>query len=342
MTATSRNEKVKEHNDDEKKCHVLSKEIVYDATIPRNDPKFLAPVRRWEKRMGFVTAILWDHVFYLASLHAAGLIWPFLCWNIISWKLILFSFFMGGVGGFGVTAGAHRYWTHRSYKATLPFQIILMYCFASAGQNKVFDWVRDHRVHHKLSESDADPHDVRRGFFFSHIGWLMMKKHPRVIAEGRKIYMDDIHNDTLVQICTRHFTLIQLICCIIIPTVVPVAWWGEGWLLSFLANITRYTLNLNFTWAVNSFAHLWGNKPYDPNIMPVENWGVSLVAMGEGWHNYHHTFPWDYKAAELSYFLNFTTLTLDAFAAVGWVYDRKQASPALIQSVVEQTKQNGN
>ncbi|GBP22730.1 Acyl-CoA desaturase [Eumeta japonica] len=61
--------------------------------------------------------------------------------------------------------------------------------------------------------------------------------------------------------------------------------------------------------------------------------GVSMVAMGEGWHNYHHTFPWDYKAAEHAYHLNTTTLILDLFAKIGWAYDTKEASPKLIQDV---------
>lgn len=67
--------------------------------------------------------------------------------------------------------------------------------------------------------------------------------------------------------------------------------------------------------------------------MPVENWGVSLVSLGEGWHNYHHTFPWDYKAAELGYKLNVATMFLDLCARIGWAYDMKQASPTLIETV---------
>lgn len=59
------------------------------------------------------------------------------------------GFVVGGIGGFGVTGGAHRYWCHRSYKAKLPLRIILMLCYCTAGQNTLYDWVRDHRVHHK-------------------------------------------------------------------------------------------------------------------------------------------------------------------------------------------------
>lgn len=76
--------------------------------------------------------------------------------------------------------------------------------------------------------------------------------------------------------------------------------------------------------------------------MPVENWGVSLVALGEGWHNYHHTFPWDYKAAELGYKINVATMLLDFFARIGWAYDLKQASPTLIATVARKRGDRGH
>lgn len=69
------------------------------------------------------------------------------------------GFLLGGLSGFGVTGGAHRFWTHRSYKANTPLRIILMLCFTLSGQNSIYEWVRDHRVHHKFSETDADPHN---------------------------------------------------------------------------------------------------------------------------------------------------------------------------------------
>lgn len=106
---------------------------------------------------------------------------------------------MGGIGGFGVTGGAHRFWTHRSYKAKLPLRIILMLCYTLAGQNTIYEWVRDHRVHHKFSETEADPHNSNRGFFFAHVGWLMMHKHPEVLRKGRMLDMSDINEDPVVQ-----------------------------------------------------------------------------------------------------------------------------------------------
>lgn len=125
----------------------------------------------------------------------------------ITFKLKLLTILWGivtyAIGGFGVTGGVHRFWTHRSYKAKLPLRIILAFCFSVAGQNTIFDWVRDHRVHHKYSETIADPHNAKRGFWFAHCGWLMMNKHPEVLRRGRQIDMSDITADPVVKFHTK-------------------------------------------------------------------------------------------------------------------------------------------
>ncbi|GIY25932.1 acyl-CoA desaturase [Caerostris extrusa] len=95
----------------------------------------------------------------------------------------------------------------------------------------------------------------------------------------------------------------------------------KGMVKIFGAGFFRYVICLHFTWCVNSLAHMWGNKPYDKNISAVETKWVSAFAIGEGFHNYHHTFPWDYATSELGYKYNFTTLFIDCMAYLGQAYD---------------------
>lgn len=328
------------NNNNIEKCPKID---AYDVMLPKNDKKFMAPIRRWEKKMGFVTPLRWINIFMIGTLHIVGIFWfigvyitGYFTGVVPLWKTVFFGFLVGEAAGFGVTGGVHRFWTHRSYKAKLPLKLILHLCYSIAGQNTIFEWVRDHRVHHKFSETTADPHNANRGFFFAHVGWLMMKKHPDVIKEGSKIDMSDITSDPLIKFHDKYFGLFKFLFCFFLPTLVPVYFWNECWTFAILSQpVVRYLCSLNFTWSVNSFAHLWGNKPYDKHIMPTENWGVSVVALGEGWHNYHHTFPWDYKAAELAYSTNFTTVLIDLFALFGWAYDMKKTSPALIESVIQ-------
>lgn len=94
--------------------------------------------------------------------------------------------------------GAHRLWAHRSFKANFWVRTFLLYMHTVSGQNCLWVWVRDHRQHHKYSDTDADPHNANRGFFFSHIGWLMSRKHPKVIEYGKKIDMSDLEADPLI------------------------------------------------------------------------------------------------------------------------------------------------
>lgn len=105
--------------------------------------------------------------------------------------------------GLGVTAGAHRLWAHRSYKARLPLQIFLALGHSIAGQNCLFIWCRDHRVHHCFSDTDGDPHNIHRGVFFSHVGWLVMRKHPRVLDSGSRLSFADLHEDAVVRFQKR-------------------------------------------------------------------------------------------------------------------------------------------
>ncbi|XP_046313634.1 stearoyl-CoA desaturase 5 isoform X1 [Marmota monax] len=233
----------------------------------------------------------------------------------------------------GVTAGAHRLWSHRSYKAKLPLRIFLAAANSMAFQNDIFEWARDHRAHHKYSETDADPHNARRGFFFSHIGWLLVRKHPDVIEKGRKLDVSDLLADPVVQFQRKYYKITVVLMCFVFPTVVPWYIWGESlWNSYFLAAILRYTISLNGTWLVNSAAHMYGNRPYDKHVSPRQNPLVTLGAIGEGFHNYHHTFPFDYSASEFGLNFNPTTWFIDFMCLLGLATDRKRATKAMIEA----------
>jgi stearoyl-CoA desaturase (Delta-9 desaturase) len=251
----------------------------------------------------------------------------------------LLAFVLYIVAALGITAGAHRLWAHKAYKAKWPIRLFLMIANTIAFQDCVIHWARDHRVHHKYSETDADPHNATRGFFFSHVGWLLCRKHPEVIEKGKQIDMSDLQADPILRFQEKHYMTLMPLCCFIIPTIVPVFLWNETWTNSwFVVAMFRYVFSLNVTWLVNSAAHAFGNKPYDKFITPVQNKTVAILALGEGWHNYHHVFPWDYKTAELGdYSMNYTTAFIDFFAKIGWTYDLKTVSRDIINKRVQRT-----
>lgn len=107
--------------------------------------------------------------------------------------------------------------------------------------------------------------------------------------------------------------------------------------------ILRYVSNLHSTFFVNSIAHVWGNKPYDKNIGAVQNLSISFTTFGEGFHNYHHVYPWDYRAAELgNNYLNITTMFIDLFAWIGWAYDLKSVPEDVVKTRAQKTGDGSN
>lgn len=134
--------------------------------------------------------------------------------------------------------------------------------------------------------------------------------------------------------------LLALLFAVLIPTVIPVYFWKEkAYVAFYCAVIFRYTMTLHFTWFINSIAHMFGYRPYDVNISPTENLLTSITALGEGGHNYHHTFPQDYRASEMSYMVNFSKLVIDSFAKIGWAYDLTTVDDATIQRQMDRQVQ---
>lgn len=283
--------------------------------------------------------LVWRNIIAFGYLHLAALYGAWLLLTSAKWQTIGFALFLYLISGLGITAGAHRLWAHRSYKAKWPLRIFLVICNTIAFQDAAYHWARDHRVHHKFSETDADPHNATRGFFFSHIGWLLCKKHPEVKAKGKGMDLSDLRADPVLMFQKKYYMLIMPFACFIIPTMIPMYYWNESFLNSwFVATMFRWCFILNVTWLVNSAAHKFGGKPYDRYMSPSENRSVAFFAFGEGWHNYHHVFPWDYKTAEFgNYSLNLTTAFIDLCAKIGWAYDLKTVSADIIEKRVKRT-----
>ncbi|XP_077286520.1 acyl-CoA Delta(11) desaturase-like [Arctopsyche grandis] len=282
--------------------------------------------------------IVWINVFIFSVYHISALYGIYLSYKEAKILTSAFGLFVFWISTEGVTIGAHRLWTHRSYRATPLLAIILMIFQTIAGQNSIWTWVRDHRMHHRYADTDADPHSASRGFFFAHMGWLMSLKHPMVIKMGKNINMEDLNADPIVMFQKKHYLPLYLLFSVCIPIAIPVYCWNESLIPSiFITYFARYVIELHVTWSVNSIAHFYGNKPFDKNILSVESNLVSFITSGEGWHNYHHVFPWDYKTAELRSPLQLSTRIINACARYGFAYDLKSVSSDMVRARAERT-----
>lgn len=276
--------------------------------------------------------INWPMSIYISLVHIVAVVGLM---NVLqgqaSKETLMFAFILWPISGFGITVGVHRLWSHRSYEACFAVRLVLMLCNSIANQGSIYHWARDHRVHHKYSETDADPHNATRGFFFAHMGWLFVKKHPDIVKAGRELDFSDLDEDVTVQFQKKLDPWFALYMCYVMPAQVAQHFWGEQfWTGFFVAGALRYCIVLHFTWLVNSAAHLYGDHPYDPLSYPAENPFVSWCSVGEGWHNWHHKYPFDYAASEygVSSQFNPSKLFIDLLAVLGLVWGRKRGTAA--------------
>ncbi|CAH1389148.1 unnamed protein product [Nezara viridula] len=275
--------------------------------------------------------IRWRNVGILTFIHVGALIGAHLMAKEAKWQTIIWTIFLYEISAIGIVAGQHRLWTHNSYKVKMPLELLLAFFATVAAETSIYNWARDHRVHHKYTDTDADPHNATRGFFYSHIGWLLYKKNPLVIEKGKTIFLDDLHANPIVMSQHRYYYRIAIPLSMII-TLVPMYFWEETLMSSFFVGVMlRYCFTIHMTFLINSAAHMFGTRPYDKNINPTENWLVSLGNIGDGWHNFHHAFPWDYRSAELGGFrFNLAALFIELMAKLGQAYDLKTASPHIV------------
>jgi stearoyl-CoA desaturase (delta-9 desaturase) len=269
----------------------------------------------------FKTTINWFMCFYLLVNHVFALFGFLRCtWTQFAQSVIFYQ-----ICAIGITAGAHRLWSHRSYKAKTPTRFVLMMLASMANQGSIYHWARDHRVHHKFSDTEADPHDINRGFFYAHIGWLLLNKDQPVKDAGKKLDCSDLLNDWVVNLNYMLNPFWDQFWCFIVPGI-----YGHYYMGSFMDGFLifgalRWVMMAHATWFVNSVAHTFGYRPYK-NIPPCESLITSIVAAGEGWHNWHHTYPFDYATSEYGIFSqwNPSKLLIDLLSVFGQTYDHKR------------------
>jgi stearoyl-CoA desaturase (delta-9 desaturase) len=241
--------------------------------------------------------------------------------------------------GFGGSCGAHRLWCHRAYKAKWPLRVFLMIGQTISTLNHIYTWVLVHRTHHKFSDTDADPHNVSRGFVFCHMGWVVKREHPLVKIKSETVNCDDVMADPIARFQYKFYYPLYALFGVAMPCAFNYYIVGDTLFNSFLIGVlVRSCVAMHATAFVNSAAHMFGDKPYNNKINSSENSIVAYGCVGEGYHNYHHAYPWDYGIGEQGNWFNLGKLFLDIMYSIGQAYSLKQASPEMIMSSREKAK----
>ena len=199
------------------------------------------------------------------------------------------------LNGFGITAGYHRMFAHRAYHGHWALQWLMLFIGGGAFQGSAKWWSRNHRIHHRYIDTDLDPYNANRGFFFSHVGWMFMKQDYSNLGH---VDISDLNASRAVRIQHTHYLKIAMLSGIILPTVICGLGWGD-WLGGyFYAALAKMVFVHHTTFFINSLAHsnLFGaSQNFSDNHTSHDSVFCALLTLGEGYHNFHHEFAQDYR-----------------------------------------------
>lgn len=199
--------------------------------------------------------------------------------SFFSWSAVGVAFFLYCLTiGLGISLGFHRLATHRSFKVPKWLEYFFVLCGTLAGQGAVRGWVGYHRMHHLYADQDGDPHNSKRGFWWSHISWLM---HEVPAKKDLKRFTKDIQDDPFYSFCHQHYIGLQLVLAVLLYALggMPFVVWGI---------FVRLFVGFHSTCFVNSACHKFGYRSHEVDDTSTNCWWVALLTFGEGWHNNHH------------------------------------------------------
>jgi sn-2 palmitoyl-lipid 9-desaturase len=236
-----------------------------------------------EKAAHWSLGLSWINVFFFGSIHTAALLAPwFFSWSALGTMVLLHWLF----GGIGICLGYHRLLTHRSFQVPkwLEYSIALLGALAMQG-GPVF-WVGGHRQHHLHTEDwDKDPYSAKRGFWWSHMLWILYPTAESFDPNLYRKWAPDLAKDAFYRWLDKYFLLLQL------PVALGLYAVG-GWSFVIYGVFLRAVILWHTTWLINSASHITGYRSFEETGDNSRNlWWTALLTYGEGWHNNHHAHP---------------------------------------------------
>jgi stearoyl-CoA desaturase (delta-9 desaturase) len=262
---------------------------------PQSRVGSLSPAERWQRSTIFVLS-------HLAVLGAF--------WSGVTWQAVVLCFVLLFVRVWGVTAGYHRYFAHRTYKTNRAFQFFLAFLAQTSSQKGALWWAAHHRVHHKLSDQPGDVHSpVQNSFFYAHVGWIFDGTE-----ETRWDKIRDFAKYPELRWLNKYWAVppaALAIACFLIA----------GWPGLFIGFFGSTVLLWHNTFLINSLTHVWGKKRFDTTDESRNNMVTALLTLGEGWHNNHHHYQSSCRNGFYWWEIDVTYYVLKMLSWVGLVWD---------------------
>ena len=234
-------------------------------------------------------------------------------WTGITWQAVAIGVAIYWLRMFAITAGYHRYFSHRSYSTGRLFQFILAALAQSSAQKSVLWWAAKHRHHHLHSDTHQDVHSPRhKGFVYSHVGWIFARRHDATDL----VKVADFASFTEL----RWLHKFEVLPAIALAALCFLVGGWSGLVVGFMwSTVVLY----HATFCINSLAHVRGRKRYVTGDDSRNNWLLALVTMGEGWHNNHHAYQSSVRQGFRWWEIDMTFYILKTLSLLGIVWDLK-------------------
>ncbi len=193
------------------------------------------------------------------------------------------------ISGMSITAGYHRLYSHSCYKVHPVIEAFLLFFGTLATQGSALKWAHDHRLHHAHVDTDKDPYSVKKGLLHAHVLWMFYQSNeidPKIVS--------DLSRKKILRFQHRFYAVCMFAVNIIVSIAVGLIFADFLSAFLFAWGVRMFFLH-HTTWCINSLAHYWGTRNYSQEHSAVDNYLISLLTYGEGYHNYHHTFAYDYR-----------------------------------------------
>jgi len=258
--------------------------------------------------------------FLLMHLACAAVFFVPFRWSYVLWALGLYYARM-----FFVTAGYHRYFSHRSFKTSRVFQFVLAFCAMTSSQKGVLWWAAHHRRHHRYSDTEDDVHSpTRNTFFWAHIGWIMSTKNDATEVE----WIADFNRFPELRWLNRHFLVPPVLLAVTL-------FLAGGWSMLVWGFVVSTVALWHGTFVINSLAHLFGRRRYKTSDTSRNSLLLALVTLGEGWHNNHHHYMASVRQGFFWWEIDITYYILRVLSWVRIVRDLRLPPPSVLNPPAE-------
>ncbi|HXN05750.1 MAG TPA: fatty acid desaturase [Nitrospiria bacterium] len=285
-----------------------------------------------EKKETLLSQLNWTNVVFLTLTPLIALIGTpiYLKQNGLSWPIAgLFVFYLIATG-MSITAGYHRLFSHRSYEPNGFIKFLLLFFGAGACQNSALKWSSEHRFHHRYVDGVGDPYNIKKGFFYAHIGWVLMKDTNLSFENAR-----DLQKDPMIRWQHRNYWLLATLVGFVMPFLFGF-FVGAPWGMLLIAGLLRIALVHHSTFLINSLSHYIGTQPYSIKDSSRDNILTAFLTFGEGYHNFHHKFQFDYRNGIRWYHWDPTKWTIKFLETIHFVKKlRKVSDETIFQAKIE-------